>query len=78
MDKAQAIHLEACFPQPWWEFAVNCAIHIYNCTPIQHHNWKMVFENLEHIKPDVTHLHVFGYRAYVFLPEEVCTNKLNP
>ena len=26
----------------------------------------------------MTHLHVFGCGAYVFLPEEVCVNKLNP
>ena len=78
MDKVQAIHLEACFPQSWWEFAVYCAIHVYNRTPTQHHNWKTQFENLEHTKPDVTHLCVFGCGAYVFLLEEVCTNKLNP
>ena len=78
MDKAQAICLEACLPQSWWEFAVNCAIHVYNRTPIQHHNWKRLFENMERIKPDMTHLRVFGCGAYVFLLEEVRTNKLNP
>ena len=57
---------------------MNCAIHVYNCTPIQHHNWKTLFENLEHTKPDMTHLHVFRCGAYVFLLEEVRTNKLNP
>ena len=36
------------------------------------------FEKLEHMKPDVTHFHVVGCGAYIFLPEEVCTNKLNP
>jgi hypothetical protein len=30
VEKAQAIHLEACIPQNWWEFAVNYAVHIYN------------------------------------------------
>ena len=78
MDKSQAIRLESCAPQSWWEFAVDCAIHVYNCTPIQHHNWKTPVENLEHTKPDGTHLHVFGCGTYVFLPEEVCHNKLNP
>ena len=77
MDKAQAIRLEACLPQSWWEFAVNCTIHVYNLTPIQRHNWKTLFENMEHIKPDVTYLCVFGCGAYIFLPEEVHTNKLN-
>ena len=78
MDKGQAMCLDACFPQNWWEFTVDCATHVYNCTPVQHHNWKTSFENLKHTKPDVTHLHVFGCGAYVFLPEEVFVNKLNP
>jgi transposase InsO family protein len=30
VEKAQAIHLEACLPQNWWEFAVNFAVHVYN------------------------------------------------
>ena len=37
----------------------------------------MPFENLKRMKPDVTHLHVFGCGMYVFLPEEVHVNKLN-
>ena len=78
MDKAQAMHLDACLPQNWWEFAVYCATHVYNHTPIQCHDWKTPFENLKCIKPDVTHLHVFGCGTYVFLLEEVCVNKLNP
>ena len=78
MDKAQAMCLDACLPQNWWEFTVDCATHVYNHTPIQHHDWKTPFENLECIKPDVTHLCVFRCGAYVFLLEEVCVNKLNP
>ena len=65
------MHLDACLPENWWEFAVDCNTHVYNCTPIQHHDWKMPFENLKRIKPDVTHLHVFRCGTYVFLPEEV-------
>ena len=60
------------------EFAVDCTPHVYNCTPIQRHNWKMPFENLKRIKPDVTHLRVFGCGMYVFLLEEVHVNKLIP
>jgi Integrase core domain len=30
VEKAQAIYLEACIPQNWWEFAVNYAVHVYN------------------------------------------------
>ena len=78
MDKAQAMHLDAHLPQNWWEFAVDCTTHVYNCTSIQHHDWKTPFENLKHTNPDVTHLHVFRCGMYVFLPEEVHVNKLNP
>jgi hypothetical protein len=38
MDKSQAICLESCAPQSWWKFSVDCAIHVYNRTPIMHHN----------------------------------------
>jgi hypothetical protein len=78
MDKSQAIHLESCALQSWWEFSVDCAIHVHNRTSIMHHNWKTPFENLEHTKPDVTHLCIFGCGTYIFLPEEVRHNKLNP
>ena len=78
MEKAQTICLESCLPQSWWKFSVDCAIHIYNHTPIKRQNWMLLFEKMEHTKPDVTHFRVFGCGAYIFLPEEVCTNKLNP
>jgi len=35
-------------------------------------------ESLIKVKPDLSKLHVFGYGAYVFLPEEVRVNKLTP
>ena len=78
MDKAQAMHLDACLSQSWWDFAVDCATHVYNPTPVQRHDWKMPFENLKCIKSDVTHLHVFRCGTYVFLLEEVHVNKPNP
>jgi hypothetical protein len=62
VKKAQAIHLEACIPQNWWEFAVNYAIHVYNQTPLKRssNDYKTPFERLHHTKPDVAHLRVFG------------------
>ena len=62
MDKSQAICLESCAPQSWWEFAVDCAIHVYNRTPIQRHNWKTPVELLDHTKPDVDTLTCFRVR----------------
>jgi transposase InsO family protein len=80
VEKAQAIHLEACIPQNWWEFAVNYAVHVYNQTPLKHssNDYKTPFERLHRTKPDVAHLRVFGCGAYVFLPEDVQSNNLSP
>ena len=80
MEKAQAIHLEACIPQNWWEFAVNYAVHVYNHIPLKcsSNDYKTPFERLQHTKPDVAHLQVFGCGAYVFLPEDVQSNNLSP
>jgi hypothetical protein len=79
VEKAQAIRLEACLPQNWWEFAVNYAVHVYNQTPLKHasNDYKTPFERLHHTKPDVAHLRVFGCGAYVFLPQDVQSNNLS-
>ena len=78
MDKAQAIHLDACFPQSWWEFTILHAVHLYNWTPMRHLGYKTPFEALRKSKPSVAHFRVFGCGAYVFLPEEVRVNTLVP
>jgi hypothetical protein len=44
MDKAQAMWLEACFPQSWWEFAVEHAVHCYNRTPVHCIQWCTPYE----------------------------------
>jgi hypothetical protein len=80
VEKAQAICLETCLPQNWWEFAVNYTVHIYNQTPLKRasNDYKTPFERLHRTKPDVAHLRVFGCGAYVFLPEDVQSNNLSP
>jgi hypothetical protein len=78
MDKAQALRLDACLPQSWWEFAVLHAVHLYNRTPIQRLKWKTPFEIIHKHAPDVSHLRVFGSAAYVFIHEDVRANKLAP
>jgi hypothetical protein len=80
VEKAQAICLEACIPQNWWEFAVDYTVHVYNCTPLKcsSNDYKTPFERLHHTKPDVAHLRVFVCGAYVFLPEDVQSNNLSP
>src|SRR6202161_2471636 len=78
MDKAQALRLDACLPQSWWEFAVLHAVHLYNRTPMRRLDYMTPFEKLREVKPSVAHFRVFGCGAYVFLPEEVRVNKLAP
>ena len=45
---------------------------------MHHHNWWTPFEVLKRDKPNVSHLRVMGYGAYIFILEEVHVNKLTP
>ena len=56
MDKSEAMQHEACIPDSWWEFTITHAIHVYNCTPLQHHNWYIPYEMLHKQQPDIVHL----------------------
>src|SRR6266581_2919208 len=78
MDKAQAMRLDACLPQSWWEFAVNHAAHCYNRTPMSHLKWQTPYYLLNNETPDISHLRVFGCGAYVHIPEARRVNKLSP
>jgi hypothetical protein len=76
MEKSEAMRLEACLPQSWWEFSLEHAIHVYNRTPICHLSWQTPHQQLEKEKPSVKHLRVFSCGAYAFIPAEVCNNKM--
>ncbi|KAL7284806.1 hypothetical protein ACG7TL_002116 [Trametes sanguinea] len=77
-DKAEAMRLEACLPQSWWEFAIEHAVHVYNRTPLRRHKWRTPYEVLNGEAPSIRHLRVFGCGAYVHLPPAVRPNKLSP
>ena len=55
MDKAKAMHHQACLPQLWWEFTVEQAVHLYNRTPIKRLGWRTPYELLYHTAPDISH-----------------------
>ena len=59
MDKSEAIQHEAYIPDSWWEFTIAHAMHIYNHTPLQHHNWHTPYEMLHKHQPDIMHLQVW-------------------
>jgi hypothetical protein len=78
MEKSEAMRLEACLPQSWWEFSLKHATHVYNRTPICHLSWQTPHQQLEKEKPSVGHLRVFGCGAEAFILAEVRTNKMAP
>ena len=55
----QAKRLHACLPDSYWEFAVQHAVHVYNCTPKQGLNWRTPHELIYKAPPTVSHLYVF-------------------
>ena len=77
-EKSESMCHNACLPDSWWEFFFAHATHIYNWTPLHQHNWRTPYELLNKEVPDISHLRVLGCAAYVFLPEDVCTDKLAP
>ena len=78
IEKAQALHFEACLPQSYWEFSVEFAVYVYNRTPVKRIAWCTPFEVLNSTRPDISHLRVFGCGAYVYIPDDVRVNKLAP
>jgi len=62
----------------WWEFTMNHAIHLINHTPIKQLDWKTPLEVGSETVPDFTEYKVFRCATYVYLPEEVHSNKMGP
>src|SRR5216683_6821299 len=54
------------------------ATHVYNRTPMRHLKWDTLYTLLNGKAPDVSHLKVFGYSAYMHIPKETCANGLAP
>jgi len=69
MDKAKAMCHESCTPDLWWKYLVTYAIHTYN--PLHYLNWQTPYKLIKEEKPDISHLRVFGYSIYVYLPNTV-------
>jgi hypothetical protein len=78
MEKAQAICLNACLPNSFWQDACETALHIYNRQPMHHHSWKTPAAIFLGKKPDISYFRVFGCKAYVFILKDIRQNKLSP
>jgi hypothetical protein len=55
----------------FWECAVQTAAHIYNHTPTRTLSWHTPYEVWHSGQvPDVSHLHIFGCKAYMHVPDD--------
>jgi len=70
-EKAESMHHQACLPDSWWEFSVLHANYLYNCTPVQRLDWATPKGYLEKVQPDLSHLHILGCRAYIFIHKDL-------
>jgi len=77
-EKAESMRHQAGLPDSWWEFAVETAAHVYNRTPLERTKWKTPFQNIGGKQPNVNYFRTFGCLAWVWTPEEIRKNKLEP
>jgi hypothetical protein len=57
-------------PQRLWAEALNCATYIQNRSPHRYVKDKTPYEAWSGLKPEVTHFHIFGSRAWAQIPSE--------
>ena len=72
VEKASALLFDSNLPTSFWGYAVQCAVYLMNRSP---HNQlikqrKTPYELWTGRKPDLSHLRVFGTRAFVHVPKE--------
>jgi hypothetical protein len=76
MERARAMLIESGLPDEMWAEAVVTANYIRNRTPVSAHG-KMPWDALYEKKPDVSHMRVFGARAFMHVPGAL-RHKLEP
>ena len=64
-------------PTNFWAESINCASYIQNRVPHKHIDGMTPFEAWSGHKPDVTHLRIFGSKAWARIPTEK-TKALHP
>lgn len=78
VTKARALLLNK--PKFLWAEAISTTVYLYNRTPHKAIDNKLPIELLNGETPSIAHLHVFGQRVYVHIPEETrhSGSKLQP
>lgn len=64
LNKARAMRIAANLPESLWPEVIKSAGYLYNRTPQPRLNWMTPFQAITGNKPDLSHLRVFGCRAY--------------
>ena len=70
MEKARSMLLEADLPESFWAEAVNTAVYLHNKRPTRSLEGKTPYEAWNGVKPDLSHLKVFGGDAFLHVPDE--------
>jgi len=70
LDQVRAMLLDADLPEAYWYDALEYATLIHNVTPTRALNNLTPEEAWSGNKPNVSHLRVFGSRAFVHVPEQ--------
>jgi len=77
MEKARSMLIEACLPESFWAEAVSTAVYLHNRSPTRSLEGITPYEAWNGVKPDLSHLRVFGCDAYLHVPDQART-KLEP
>lgn len=78
MDRARCLLAEAKLNKCYWPECIKTAAYLGNRSLTNTSIKKTPYEIFFDRKPDVTHLKIFGSEAFVRIPEQKRTSKLNP
>ena len=70
MEKARTMLLEARLPESFRAEAVNTAVYLHNRSPTRSLDNMTPYEAWNGVKPDLSHIKVFGCDTYLFVPNE--------
>ena len=62
--KARAMRIGANLPNYLWPWIYQAAGFIMNRTPMKKHNWKTPYEMIIQKKPNLSHMHIYGSKAF--------------
>ena len=72
LDKVRTMLIDADLPEVYWFKALIYAAHLHNVSPTRALDNTTPEEAWSGNKPDVSHLHIFGSKAFVHVPASQC------